>query len=113
MYKRQLTCVIGFITFSEIAANRISSSKGFINGIRILALFVAAFGIACSIAGYDLSNLWAFSDLGNIIIVYCNVPILYMGFKYVLKATKQYTENENEKFTGEIIGMDLPVWKKD
>ena len=108
-----LTCVIGFITFSEIAANRINSSKGFINGIRILALFVAAFGIACSIAGYDLSNLWAFSDLGNIIIVYCNVPILYMGFKYVLKATKQYTENENEKFTGEIIGMDLPVWKKD
>ncbi len=66
------TCLLGMISFSEIAANRISKGKKFINGVRIVALFVAAFGILCNIAGLELGNLWAFSDLGNILIVYFN-----------------------------------------
>ena len=60
------TCLLGMISFSEIAANRISTKKSFINGVRIVSLFVAAFGILCNIAGLELGNLWAFSDLGNI-----------------------------------------------
>ena len=103
------TCVIGFITFSEISANRISGSMPFIHFIRGLGVFVAAFGIFCNIAGYDLSNLWAFSDLGNIIIVYCNIPMLYLGFKYVLKATKDYEEGD-ENFNFSVIGMKVDYW---
>ena len=106
------TCLIGMISFSEIAANRIRQEKGFINGIRIIALVVAAFGILCNIAGLELGNLWAFSDLGNILIVFFNVPIVYVGAKYVFKATKHFKENRTDEFTGEVIGReDLEYWK--
>lgn len=100
------TCLLGMISFSEIAANRISKGKAFINGVRIVALFVAAFGILCNIAGLELGNLWAFSDLGNILIVFFNVPIVYVGAKYVFRATKHYKANDGTPFTSEVIGRD-------
>ncbi len=105
------TCLIGMISFSEIAANRIRQGKGFINSVRIIALIVAAFGILCNIAGLELGNLWAFSDLGNILIVFFNVPIVYVGAKYVFKATKHFKEHGDCDFTGEVIGRDdLEYW---
>lgn len=100
------TCLLGMISFSEIAANRIRKDKGFINGMRVVALFVAAFGILCNIAGLELGNLWAFSDLGNILIVFFNVPIVYVGAKHVLRATKHYKKNDGTPFTSEVIGRD-------
>ena len=106
------TCLIGMISFSEIAANRIRQEKGFINGVRIVALLVAAFGILCNIAGLELGNLWAFSDLGNILIVFFNVPIVYVGAKYVFRATKHFEENGEKGFSGKVIGRDdLEYWK--
>ena len=100
------TCLLGMISFSEIAANRINTSKGFINAVRGVALFVAGFGILCNIAGLELGNLWAFSDLGNILIVYFNVPIVYVGAKYVFRATKHYKKNDGTPFTSKVIGRD-------
>ena len=100
------TCLLGMISFSEIAANRIRKDQVFINVIRVIALFVAAFGILCNIAGLELGNLWAFSDLGNIMIVYFNVPIVYVGAKYVLRATKHYKKNDGTPFTSQTIGRD-------
>lgn len=100
------TCLLGMISFSEIAANRISKGRKFINGVRAVALFVAAFGILCNIAGLELGNLWAFSDLGNILIVYFNVPIVYVGAKYVFRATKHYKKNDGTAFTSSVIGRD-------
>ena len=106
------TCLLGMISFSEIAANRIRQNKGFINGIRIMALVVAAFGILCNIAGLELGNLWAFSDLGNILIVFFNVPIVYVGAKYVFMATKHFKDNGNEGFTADVVKRDdLAYWK--
>ena len=106
------TCLIGMISFSEIAANRIRQGQGFIHGIRIVALIVAAFGILCNIAGLELRNLWAFSDLGNILIVFFNVPIVFAGAKYVFEATKHFKENGTNGFNGEVIGRDdLEYWK--
>ena len=100
------TCLIGMISFSEIAANRISQSASFIHTIRGVCLFVAAFGILCNIAGLNLGNLWAFSDLGNILIVYFNVPIVYAGARCVFKATKHYKDNDGTPFTSQIIERD-------
>ena len=100
------TCLIGMISFSEIVANRISTTKTCINAVRIICLFVAAFGILCNIAGLELGNLWAFSDLGNILIVYFNVPIVYVGAKYVFRATKHYKKNDGTPFTSKVIGRD-------
>lgn len=105
------TCLLGMISFSEIAANRIRKDRGFINIIRCIALFVAAFGILCNIAGLELGNLWAFSDLGNILIVYFNVPIVYVGAKYVFRATRHYKKNDGTPFTSKVIGRnDCKYW---
>jgi AGCS family alanine or glycine:cation symporter len=98
------------ITFSEIAVNRISRSTLAINFVRCLGLFVAAFGIVVNIAGYDLGNLWAFSDLANIIIVYINIPLLYVGAKYVFRATKQYKASDGSAFTSDVVGIECPYW---
>ena len=72
-------------SFSEIAGSRISQKKGWITAIHIVDLAICAFGILSKIAGYDLSQIWAFSDLANICIVFCNIPILYVGFRYVMQ----------------------------
>jgi len=100
------TCLLGMISFSEIAANRISRNKNFIHSVRIAALLVAGFGILCNIAGLELDNLWAFSDLGNILIVYFNVPILYLGARYVFRATGHYKKKDGTPFTSRVIGRD-------
>lgn len=106
------TTLLGMISFSEIAANRISKKASFINGIRLLGLCVAAFGILCNIAGLELSNLWAFSDLGNIMIVYFNIPILYLGANSVFKAYAHYKKHDKTPFTSKIIGVNCPYWDK-
>ena len=104
------TCLVGMISFSEIAANRISQKKAFINAIRILGIAIAGFGILCSIAGLELGNLWAISDLGNILIVYANIPLLYIGAKYVFKATAHYKKKESTKFTSDVIVSEKLYW---
>ena len=104
------TCLVGMISFSEIAANRISTKNSFINSIRVLGIVIAGFGILCSIAGLELGNLWAISDLGNILIVFANIPLLYIGAKYVFKATTHYKKKDGTKFTSEVIGSDELYW---
>ena len=105
-----LTCLLGFLSFSEICANRISKSKAFIGFIRLLCIIVVSFGILTYIMGMDLSALWDLSDFGNILIAYCNIPLLYLGFKYVLKATKHYEKNDGTKFLTDVVGVSVPTW---
>ena len=105
-----LTCVLGFFSFTEICANRISQNKTFIMVIRILCLVVVSFGIMTSIAGLDLGALWNLSDFANILIAYCNIPLLYIGFKYVKKATAHFEKNDGTPFTSKEVGIDVPVW---
>ena len=104
------TCLIGFFSFSEIAATRITHKRSFINSIRILGIFIATFGILCSMAGLELGNLWAISDLGNILIVFANIPLLYLGFKYVSKATAHYKKQDDTPFTSDVAGTQCNYW---
>lgn len=85
-----ITTLIGFISFTEICAKRISKSKIFILVIRILCLAVIAFGVLCNFAGLDLSALWNLSDMANILMVYCNIPLLFLGLKYTERALNHY-----------------------
>ena len=103
------TCIVGFIIFAEIAANRISQKKSFIFFIRGLGVFVfIPFGILSLMAGLELGNLWYISDLGNIVIVYCNLPILFIGAKYAFRATTHYKANTGEAFTSDVVGIEVP-----
>lgn len=104
------TCVLGFLSFTEMCANRISTKKNFINAIRILCLIVVSFGVLTQIAGMDLGALWNLSDFANILIAYCNIPLLYVGFKYVKRATDHLDRNDGTPFTSEIVGIDVPLW---
>lgn len=104
------TCLLGFMSFTEMCANRISRNKVFINVIRILCLGVISFGVLTSIVGMDLGSLWDLSDFANILIAYCNIPLLYIGFKYVNKATKHFEKNDGTAFTSNVVGIDVPVW---
>lgn len=104
------TCVLGFFSFAEICANRISQKKSFIIVIRVLCLAVVSFGVLTSIAGMDLGALWNLSDFANILIAYCNLPLLYIGFKYVKKATAHFEKQDGTAFTSEVVGIEVPVW---
>lgn len=63
-----------------------------------------------NIAGMDLSALWNLSDFANILIAYCNLPLLYIGFKYVKKATAHFEKNDGTPFTSKVAEIDVPVW---
>ena len=104
------TCLLGFMSFSEICANRISRSKVFINVIRVLDIIVICFGMLTSIVGMDLGALWDLSDFANILIAYCNIPLLYIGFKYVKKAQLHYEKEDGTPFTSDVVGIDVNVW---
>ncbi len=104
------TCLLGFMSFSEICANRISRSKAFINVIRVLDIIVICFGMLTSIVGMDLGALWDLSDFANILIAYCNIPLLYIGFKYVKKAQLHYEKEDNTPFTSDVVGIEVNVW---
>ncbi len=104
------TCLLGFFSFTEICANRISQKKSFIILIRVLCLIVISFGVLTSIAGLDLSSLWDLSDFANILIAYCNIPLLYIGFRYVKRATAHFEKNDGTPFRSQVVGVDTPVW---
>ena len=105
------TTLLGMLSFAEIAANRISRKKGFINGVRAVGAFVfIPFGVLCVLAGLELSNLWYISDLGNILIVFANLPLLYLGARYVFQATSHYKRKDGTPFTGAVIGRQCSCW---
>lgn len=78
--------------------------------VRIVGIFITAFGIACSLAGIELGNLWAISDLGNILIVFANIPLLYLGAKCVFRATAHFKKKDGTPFTSSVIGRSCPYW---
>ncbi len=106
------TCLLGFMSFSEICANRISKKAAFINLIRLIDIAVICFGMLTSIVGLDLGALWDLSDFANILIAYCNIPLLYIGFKYVKMAQEHFEKNDGTPFTSKVIGTDVEIWDK-
>ncbi len=104
------TTLLGFISFAEICATRISTGKTFIIIIRSLCLAVISFGVLTSIAGLDLGALWNLSDFANILIAYCNIPLLYIGFKHVKRALDHFEKKDGSKYNSAVSGLELPVW---
>ena len=69
------TTLLCDLTYAEIAANKISTSKGFIGFVRVLgALFFVPLGTITVLAGLQLDNLWYVSDLINVVLVLINIP---------------------------------------
>ena len=101
------------ISFAEISANFISRKPGFILSIRLLgSLFFVPFGALTVLAGLELGNLWAISDLTNIVMVYLNIPILMLGSPLVFKALAHYRRSNGGKFISADIGLETEHWTK-
>lgn len=104
------TTLLGFVSFAEICATRISKNKVFINVIRSICLVVISFGVLTSIAGLDLGALWNLSDFANILIALCNIPLLYIGFKHVKKALAHFEKKDGTRYGSDVSGLNLPLW---
>lgn len=106
------TTLIGFVLFAEISGNVISRKKSFIMSIRCLgALIFVPFGALTVLSGLELGNLWYISDLVNIMVVYCNIPILLFGCNIVFKALKNYNQDSDKRFVSLDIGVESEIWK--
>lgn len=105
------TTLLGMISFAEISANFISRSRYFITGIRVVgSLVFVPFGALTVLAGLELPNLWALSDLMNIIMVLLNVPIVLLGQRLVYKALEHYRATRGGPFVSEQIGVRTDCW---
>jgi len=108
------TTLLGLISFAEISANFISRSAHFIVFIRVLgALVFVPFGTLTVLAGLELGNLWAITDLSNIIMVYLNIPILLLGAPVVYKALAHYRQTNGGRFISASIGLETEHWTED
>lgn len=107
------TCLLGLISFAAIAGTRISKSKKCVNIIRIIGSIICVpFGILCVLSGLELDNIWWVSDIVNISLVFANAPIIIIGSKYVLRALKDYKENDGGRFVADSIGLKSDVWNE-
>ncbi len=108
------TTLVCDLTYSEIAANKISQSKEFIRFIRVLGAFIfVPLGTLTVLAGLQLDNLWTVSDLINIVLVFINVPTLIIGRKYVIAAYNDYKMSKGKRFVAADIGVDSDVWTEE
>ncbi|SKC87295.1 amino acid carrier protein [Burkholderia sp. CF099] len=108
------TTLLGMISFAEISANFISRSRAFITGIRVVgSLVFVPFGALTVLAGLELPNLWALSDLMNIVMVLLNVPIVLVGQRLVYKALAHYRATRGGPFVSEQIGVRTEYWTAD
>ena len=108
------TTLLCDLTYAEIAANKISRSKGFIGFIRSLgALFFVPLGTITVLAGLQLDNLWYVSDLINVILVMINIPTLIVGRHIVSKAYDNYKNSNGKRFVASDIGIESDVWTEE
>lgn len=99
------------LTYTEIAANKISKNKKFIYFTRCLgALIFVPLGTLTVLSGLQLDNLWYVSDLINVILIFVNVPTLLVGRKLVTKAYENYKKNPGRRFVASDIGVESEVW---
>lgn len=108
------TTLLGMISFAEISANFISKKRRFIMFIRVLgSLVFVPFGTLTVLAGPELGNLWAITDLMNILMVYLNIPLLMIGAPLVYKALAHYRRTNGGRFLSAEIGVETDYWTED
>ena len=105
------TTLLCDLTYTEIAANKISKNKKFIYFTRCLgALIFVPLGTLTVLSGLQLDNLWYVSDLINVILIFVNIPTLLVGRKLVTKAYENYKKNPGKRFIASEIGVESDVW---
>lgn len=105
------TTLLCDLTYAEIAANKISRNKSFIQAIRAMgAIIFVPLGTITVLAGLSLDNLWYVSDLINVVLVFINIPTLIVARNIIVKAYKNYKESDGKRFVSADIGIETEVW---
>lgn len=108
------TTLLCDLTYTEIAANKISTSKSFTFFSRAIgALIFVPLGTITVLAGLQLDNLWYVSDLINVILIMINIPTLIVGRKIVLNAYQNYKTGGGKRFVASDIGIKSDVWNEE
>ena len=108
------TTLLCDMTYSEIAANKISSKKEFITLIRVLcALIFVPIGTITVLSGMGLDNLWYVSDLINALIVFINLPTLLVASKLVKKVYVDYKNSNGARFVSTNVGIETEAWSEE
>ena len=118
------TCLVGFMSFTEMCANRISTRPAFINTIRVLCLVVISFGVITNIAGMDLSESSYVELLSGIrqknqtgiqesaklaglteaqSELLCSIPFLYGTMDETLNRAKEMAQNDEMRRDAEDL----------
>ncbi|MGL5100943.1 MAG: alanine:cation symporter family protein, partial [Fusobacteriaceae bacterium] len=86
--------IIGMIAFIEICATEISKKRGVSIFFKVISsLIFVPFGVLCVWTGLELDNIWVISDLTNLMMVAINIPLIFLGRKYVKESLKNYENN--------------------
>ena len=86
--------IIGMIAFIEICATEISKKREVSIFFKVISsLIFVPFGVLCVWTGLELDNIWVISDLTNLMMVVINIPLIFLGRKYVKESLKNYEEN--------------------
>jgi AGCS family alanine or glycine:cation symporter len=108
--------LVGMITFAEISANMITRDHRLLFGLRATgALVLVPFGVLTVLADLQLGNIWYLADMLNILVVFANVPILWVGQGLVLRALEHYERTGGKEgfVSKRDIGLDSPYWTEE
>ncbi len=108
--------LVGMITFAEISANMITRDHRFLFGLRATgALVLVPFGVLTVLADLQLGNIWYLADMLNILVVFANVPMLWIGQGLVLRALEHYERTGGKEgfVSKRDIGLDSPYWTEE
>lgn len=105
------TTLMGQVSLAEIAANGIRKDRRFICAIRLASCVIAIpFGVLAVLASLELGHFWYIADFLNVIVVYINVPIIVIGYKYAKRAIEHYQKGDGTEFTSKVIGVTAEYW---
>ncbi|MGL5357374.1 MAG: alanine/glycine:cation symporter family protein [Cetobacterium sp.] len=83
--------ILGMIAFIEVSATEISRKTYFLNIMKLVSSLVfIPFGVLSVWSGLELDNIWVISDLTNLIMVFINIPLILIGFKYAKASLDEY-----------------------
>lgn len=88
--------IIGMIAFIEICSTEVSKRREVSIFFKVISSMIfVPFGVFCVWTGLELDNIWVISDLTNLMMVAINIPLIFLGKKYVKESLENYKKSQD------------------